>query len=181
MSDADIDRCVQLAADTVLARTWAPLPCQLGFTGLALGGGGTSILDADDQAYLAPPMPVSRVAALPGIASRRPKGVAYHPMSIRKRRRITDAVVDAVRDDRRSLVLNKWLAIVEVNLGASQLGTAILASQEDDNAELVLSETIADVFAAKAVNTLEVRASAMLLYVKWHSQSAESGEPALQY
>jgi hypothetical protein len=122
MSDADVDRCVQLAAETVLTWTWAPLPWQLGFTGLALGEGVASISDADGQDFLATPMPVTRVAALPGIASRRPRGVAYHPMSIHKRRHVTDAVVEAVRDDRRSLALNKLLAIVEVNLGSSQLG-----------------------------------------------------------
>ena len=113
------------------------------------------------------PMPVRAYVPLTS-GVKRPSSLAYIPEHRRKRRRLSDSVAAKCPDDARALVIQKWLAVLEVNLTASSSGACIVKFQEDDDAEERLKELLDDIFATKATGTLRARCTALLLYVKWH-------------
>ena len=82
-------------------------------------------------------------------------------------------------DQLRALATGKWLAVLEVNLPASQVGKHIVRVQERDDALVAVQDVLEDVFAAKANNTLNARSTAALLYIKWHAANVEARVPAL--
>ena len=108
-----------------------------------------------------------------------PRTLAYEASFRRKRRRLSAAVADRCPESDRALVLQKWLAICEVNMACSSTGAQILKVQQDDEAEQQVFDLLSDVLASKATSTLAVRSTAILLYVRWFSARGGCARPAL--
>ena len=143
---------------------------------------GASMLDMvlgteDFLNILSPPMRLTSVACRPTLAQRAPAAIAYLPQYRAKRRKIVSLVATAERDDTRAAALAKWLAILEANLHASQVGRQLVAFQERPGELKNVQDLLLDVFADKATNTLEARAIAMLLFMRWFADTATAEGP----
>ena len=157
---ADFERCFAAALDEAFAP--AALP-----TGLLAGSGGmvsAALGIGDALPWLRQPMSSAASAPFPGVADRAPRVNAYHKDYKAKRRRISKLAMETTVDQLRALATGKWLAVLEVNLPASQVGKHIVRVQERDDALVAVQDVLEDVFAAKANNTLNARSTAALLY-----------------
>jgi hypothetical protein len=170
----DVARCLDVSLRQVYRSSTSSLAVPgFGMVAVALG-------EDRPLAWLDPPMRVVTAVSLPrSLAGRRPLEVAYHPLFVAKRRRIAALAVESTPDDKRAWAVGKWLSIVEVNLTASQVGNHILRAQEEEGAADLTQDILDDVFASKAVATLNARSTAMLMYVGWHGRNAPAGVPAL--
>lgn len=125
-----------------------------------------------------PAMRVFTTAAPAEVGKRKPKAVAYRPEFRAKRRRLLQAIVEGEGDSTAS-VISLWAAILELNLKASKVGTQLVREQERSLGEIVIGDMLRDVFSRKSEGTLRVRATAMLLFVKWHTENVSGDNPAL--
>ena len=159
--DVDADEVIEEAVKKM--RQSAPgglkLPWEFGFAGLVLGGGSSSFMDV-------------------GMSMRAltPKGLApavevekEHPLEAQKPPEEGDVVVKLFGGSRRKpmrteekelreKVKSSWLVIIRV-MGDH---TPIYGMVEKDG-----EEVLEDVFAKKKTGTLQMRASSLLLYVRW--------------
>ena len=102
------------------------------------------------------------------VEKKRPQTLLYEPSVAAKRRRTISTVVRGCQEDARAEVLMKWVAILEVDLGASVTGKQLAKLTLEDAAEGKVEKLLGDTFAKKSTGTLRVRATALLLYEKWH-------------
>ena len=79
-------------------------------------------------------------------------------------------------DEKRFVALSKWVAILELNPPASQVGRSVLLVQTVPYAEEKVCTLRYDAFAMKATSTLDLRASVALRFLKWHSRFRPSDE-----
>ena len=170
----DFSRCFAAALDEAFTPAAFPirLPADEGMTGMAL---------STDRSlpWLQFPMSVASASSLPRLAERMPHANAYHSEFAAKRRRLTSLAMETNVDQLRALATGKWLAVLEVNLPASQVGRHIVRVQEDEGALVAIQDILEDVVAAKANNTLNARSTAALLFVKWHTANVVERVPAL--
>ena len=115
-------------------------------------------------------MPIRTVAPKPAARPKKQLPVAYQKVHVVKRRRLFHNIAERCPDEERALAIQKWLAIVEVNLAASKLGRDIMLVQVEEDAEDQIREMIEDVLGAKAAGTMMGRSSAILLFMAWHQE-----------
>ena len=112
-------------------------------------------------------------------ASHRTLRVCDLPDVFAKRRRILATLVEGTVVSARSVAVTKWAAILQLDPAASQVGRQILAVQDSPDADALVQAIVSDVLAPKSTNTLAVRATAILLFIKWHRQSTVCDDVAL--
>jgi hypothetical protein len=93
--------------------------------------------------------------------------VCIFPEVFTNRKRVLATVVDKTVDDARSDAIDKWAAILHLNPASAQLGRQLFAVHDLDDAGALVLGTVTDVLAPKSTGTLQVRATAFLLIVKW--------------
>ena len=108
--------------------------------------------------------PVPAIASLQGVASR----VAYYAPVIAKRRRLLQRMLDTEGDDLRAVALHKWLAVVECNLYASDVGRHLLRLHDCPDALLTVKGMLDDFTATRATSTLSLRVNSLLAFWKWY-------------
>ena len=150
--DADFARCFASALDAAFAPSALTI-------GLPSGGGGmvSAALGTEGMLpWLRQPMSTAAASASP-CGAEWSKANAYHRDHTAKRRRLCKLAMETTVDELRALATGKWLAVLEVNLPASQVGRHIVSVQERDDALVAVQDILEDVFAAKANNTLNAR------------------------
>ena len=100
--------------------------------------------------------------------------LAYFGPVVSKRKRTQGVALDKEPDDRRSVVLSKWLSVIEANLRESQIGLQFLKLHDSPNAAEEIFCILRDVAASKSTATLEVRVNSLLMYWKWFRKFAPS-------
>jgi hypothetical protein len=128
--------------------------------------------------WLAPLMQVSVGVPLTIVCGKRNR-VCNIPEVFAKRRRVLATVVDKTVDDARSVVVARWAAILPLNPASSQVGRQLLAVQDLDDAGALVHGIVTDVLAPKSTGTLQVRATAILMFVKWFRANHVADEDAL--
>jgi hypothetical protein len=128
------------------------------------------------------PMPVCQ--AVPPVMTERQimgRQVQALPTFRAKRRRVLIEACERAteKDDKRFVAFSKWAAVLEVNPSASQVGRSVLQCQADADAEQKVQTLLDDVFARKATGTMDLRANALLRFVKWHGGCRPSGDISL--
>ena len=101
--------------------------------------------------------------------------VAYYAPVHAKRRRLQQRLLDTVADDWRAVALHKWLAVVECNLQASEVGRHLLRLHDCPDALVSVKGILDDVTASKATATLSLRVNALLAYWKWFKTTGDTG------
>ena len=101
--------------------------------------------------------------------------VAYYAPVVAKRRRLQQRLLDTVGDDWRAVALHKWLAVVECNLHASEVGRHLLRLHNCPDALVTIKGILDDVTASKATATLSLRVNALLAYWKWFKTIGDTG------
>ena len=86
---------------------------------------------------------------------------------------------DAEPDDYRAKAIAQWTAILETNLPGSEVGWQIIELIARPGELEKVKELLLDVFAKRATSTLDARATAVLLFIKWESTTGASGTPVL--
>eukprot|EP00440_Ansanella_granifera_P050102 gb/GFBE01054301.1/.p1 GENE.gb/GFBE01054301.1/~~gb/GFBE01054301.1/.p1 ORF type:complete len:121 (+),score=33.10 gb/GFBE01054301.1/:1-363(+) len=87
------------------------------------------------------------------------------------------SVLEKVGDDARAAALAKWMAVFAVAPGASQIGLQLNEISDEADADTRAHGVLEDVFARKATSTMNIRASAMLMYVAWVRKEAPEIDP----
>ena len=100
--------------------------------------------------------------------------LAYFGPVVSKRKRTQGVALDKEPDDRRSVVLSKWLSVIKANLHESQIGLQFLKLHDSPNAAEEIFCILRDVAASKSTATLEVRVNSLLMYWKWFRKFAPS-------
>ena len=114
-------------------------------------------------------VPGTRVCNLPEVAARR--------------RRIMATAGEKIVDDKRYVQVMRWLMILQLDPHASQVGMHILQVQDDEFAADTVLAVVTDALATKSTSTLQVRSTALLMYIKWYGafvQEAEKPVPLLE-
>ena len=133
------------------------MPWETGFAGMVLGGSEVSLVPSSVR--MGPLMPTGKVPEVEEVQKAAEEAVEEQPVLFRRRGR--DGQHRAWKleeEDRRSRAKTSWLVIVRAMGEVTPVYEMIEAEGEG---------VLDDIFARKKTGTLEVRASAMLLYIRW--------------
>ena len=86
------------------------------------------------------------------------------PFVMRKLRSI-DVPYDG--DALKLRAINRWRIVIELDLGASDVGKQLTEYIEDGKSDILIIGILEDVFANKKASTLNKRASSLLRYLRW--------------
>ena len=133
------------------------MPWETGFAGMVLGGSEVSLVPSSVR--MGALMPTGKVPEVEEVQKAAEEAVEEQPVLFRRRGR--DGQHRAWKleeEDRRSRAKTSWLVIVRAMGEVTPVYEMIEAEGEG---------VLDDIFARKKTGTLEVRASAMLLYIRW--------------
>ena len=131
------------------------MPWETGFAGMVLGGSEVSLVPSSVR--MGPLMPTGKVPEVEEVQKAAEEAVEEQPVLFRRR----DGQHKAWKleeEDRRSRAKTSWLVIVRAMGEVTPVYEMVEAEGEG---------VLDDIFARKKTGTLEVRASAMLLYIRW--------------
>ena len=131
------------------------MPWETGFAGMVLGGSEVSLVPSSVR--MGSLMPTGKVPEVEEVQKAAEEAVEEQPILFRRR----DGQHKAWKleeEDRRSRAKTSWLVIVRAMGEVTPVYEMVEAEGEG---------VLDDIFARKKTGTLEVRASAMLLYIRW--------------
>lgn len=133
------------------------MPWEMGFAGMVLGGSETGLVPTSVR--MGPQMPTGKVPEVPKVQEvEKKEGEVPEPLFRRRANDRQPKPWKLEEEDRRSRAKTSWLVIVKAMGKVSPVYEMIEAEGEG---------VLDDIFARKKTGTLEVRASAILLYIRW--------------
>ena len=133
------------------------MPWETGFAGMVLGGSEVSLVPSSVR--MGPLMPTGKVPEVEEVQKTAEEAVEEQPvLFLRRKRDGQHRAWKLEEEDRRSRAKTSWLVIVRAMGEVTPVYEMIEAEGEG---------VLDDIFARKKTGTLEVRASAMLLYIRW--------------
>ena len=133
------------------------MPWETGFAGMVLGGSEVSLVPSSVR--MGPLMPTGKVPEVEEVQKIVEEAVEEQPVLFPRRKKDGQRRVWKLEEeDRRSRAKTSWLVIVRAMGEVTPVHEMIEAEGEG---------VLDDIFARKKTGTLEVRASAMLLYIRW--------------